>query len=134
MEENKTLVERINTIMANEEVAENKQEELQRQFGTLERSDIAIRNEIKQIISKKRRADERIEELGKRKQEIIDEVVQIEEKKPAEQKKLQREQEKKKKLESSFEEMEIQVRDMTEKLRRKREQIDNKYIPIQNQF
>jgi uncharacterized phage infection (PIP) family protein YhgE len=73
MEENQGLVQEIRQLMATEDRANQRQEQLTNEFRVLEKSDIQLRNDLKHNISKIHKANESIAEIELKRQKIIEE-------------------------------------------------------------
>ena len=88
MEENQGLVQEIRVLMATEEKANQRQEQLTTEFRLLEKSDIQLRNDMKHNISKIHKGNEAIADIQNRKQKLVEENVQNEKILPQKEKEL----------------------------------------------
>jgi hypothetical protein len=134
MEENQGLVQEIRVLMATEDKANQRQEQLTNEFRILEKSDIQLRNDMKHNVSKIHKAQEAINEIEGKKNRLIEENLQNERTLPDKEKELVELNAKKIKAEQDFEKHEEQVRTMTEKLRRQKEAHESTLNPLTNQF
>ncbi|CDW77228.1 structural maintenance of chromosomes protein [Stylonychia lemnae] len=134
MEENQGLVQEIQILMANEDRAQQRQDQLTNDFRGLERADILIRNEMKHNLQKINRAKESIDEIEKKKQKLIQENAHNEKILPEKEEELKELVERKIEMEQDFEKMEEKVREMTEKLRKEKDSLESELNPMINQF
>lgn len=93
-----------------------------------------IRNDIKQNFNKIKKAQDTINTLEKKKEDIIDENLKNERELPNKEKDLKDIAKAKQKKEAEFEATEMKVRETTEKLRRNKDRLESEYNPLQNQF
>lgn len=75
MEENQGLVQEIRVLMATDEKATQRQEQLTNEFRLLEKSDIQLRNDMRHNISKIHKGNEAITEIENKKRKLIEENV-----------------------------------------------------------
>lgn len=132
MTENQGLVQEIQTLMANEDKANKRQEELTNDFRTLEKSDIQIRNDIKHNVSKIHKAKEAISEIETKKKKLVEENSQNEQILPFKQKELSDLAVLRVEKEKEFEKLEMEVRERTEKLRKDKESMESELNPLIN--
>ena len=88
MEENQGLVQEIRVLMATEDKANQRQEQLTNEFRILEKSDIQIRNDMKHNVSKIHKAQEAIQDIENKKRKLIEENLQNERTLPDKEKEL----------------------------------------------
>lgn len=88
-----------------------------------------IRNELKQNINKIQKCTEKITTLEQKKQSIVDENLKIETDMPEKDRELQKHIQKKKEAEQDFERIEMQVREITENLRKEKEKYESELQP-----
>ena len=94
------------------------------EFQTLEKADIMIRGDMKHNLSKISKAKEIIENHKKKKQSLVEENIKNEKDLPHRDKEYKDLVASRGETEQSFERMEMQVRENTEKLRRQKEELE----------
>lgn len=89
MEENQGLVQEIRVLMATEDKASVRQEQLTNEFRVLEKSDIQLRNDMKHNLSKVHKAKEAITEIEAKKQRLVKENLENDRILPEKEKELE---------------------------------------------
>ncbi len=134
IEENQGLVEEMKTLRATYAKEDERSVQLRKEYHDLEKSDIQFQTEMKHNVALIHKCNEAINDIQVKRTQLLEENTANERMLPQKENELRELIAHKAQVEAEFEKEEQKARELTERLRKQKTQLEETLNPLSNQF